>query len=90
MKHIWKFNLKAALGEPDPVYHHMPKNGRIIHVHTQDDVPCIWVEFDEGDEFVDRGFCIAGTGWVTSSNTTTYVGTTHQGPFVWHIYEVMS
>ena len=88
-KHIYKFNLVEAMGNEEGATYVMAKHGRIIHVHSQNEQPCIWVEFEDDDEFVDRTFVVAGTGWFVK-NDLAYVGTVHLKPFVWHIYEVMS
>jgi hypothetical protein len=47
-----------------------------------------WAETPGGDFTVTRRFRVIGTGF-DIPNPGTYLGTVFDGPFVWHVYEVI-
>jgi hypothetical protein len=70
----------------------MPGEARIVHVHNQGGYPTLWAEVpvEAHPVYEDRTFRVYGTGWdIDDDQQQTYVGTVHDGGFVWHIYEVM-
>lgn len=64
----------------------MPKGALISHVHWQG-CPTMWAEVETDNEKVERVFVVRGTGFQVDP-PEAYVGTCHQPPFVWHIFEV--
>lgn len=85
MKTIYKYHLVVGANQ----HITMPKGSRILHVHTQETVPTLWVECAEGDDgpVEDRVFHVIGTGGQVPEEPMTYLGTTHCNGFVWHVYE---
>lgn len=84
---IWKFPIDLA----DTITVPMPEGAKVLHVGTQQDwvhPTCLWAEVDPDAPMVDRLFTFRGTGW-TLGDVGRYVGTVHNDPFVWHIYEAL-
>lgn len=66
---------------------HLSPNAKIRHFGMQGSSPTLWIEVDNGMLFEKRYFKIFGTGHELK-NVIDFVGTTFDGPFVWHCYEV--
>lgn len=72
-----------------------PHNAKFLHVGLDPNCePCIWaeVEISKSDVVVipgytDHRFYIIGTGHPIPPGIEKYIGTIHQGPFIWHVYE---
>jgi len=85
MKHVYKYPLS-----PDTTRLELPYTSKPIHVGLDSKgVPSIWIEspakaFPPGLE--TRTFTIFGTGWHISGDYT-HIGTFHQDPYIWHVYE---
>ena len=81
---IWKFAFKVD----DEVAIEMPTDARIIHVETQNGIPCMWAIVDPKAALSTYKFRIFGTGQPLPDRTHTYIGTfqTHGGRFVWHVF----
>ena len=83
---IWKFPLKITdyqeIRAPSP---------KILHVATQHDEPCLWVEVTPGCAPRTIGIYIHGTGHILSEDCGDYIGTvlTHHDALVWHVYEAI-
>lgn len=68
----------------------MPVNSTVLHFDTQAGVPTIWVETDAyPSQRERRNFVIIGMGMVVPEGGV-HRGTTLDGAFVWHLYEVLS
>lgn len=63
----------------------IPVGSIIRHVGRQDFI-CLWVEVDSDAAQVERSFRVFGTGQQIPDGFV-YVGTAHDDPFVWHVYE---
>lgn len=84
MKTIWKFPLRLAGVQTI----NMPDCAKVRHVAVQHILgPQLWAEVDPTAKTEPRNFAIHGTGQPIADNEQ-YVGTFHQGEFVWHVYEV--
>ena len=89
MRAIHKFLL-----EPNTSSVYMPQGAAILHVHMQGGMPAIWALVDvDSKPYKLRHFHIAGTGQpipeeIDELMTPLYIGTVHQEPFVWHVFEV--
>lgn len=85
---IWKFPLEVK-GKPSVV--EMPVSAHVIHVAMQQGVLCLWAEvaqYPNGNKTEMREFFTIGTGWeFTKEHVGEYIGTVHNGLYVWHIYE---
>lgn len=80
-KKIYKFALATSATTIQ-----IPYSGRILFFQCQFGIPCVWVEFNDGDQFEKtERLHVVPTGMPFES-TWLYVGTTLDGPFVWHLY----
>lgn len=84
MRTIWKHALQFTDG---PQVVTAPANWRVLHVADQHGQPTLWLEVDT-DALGQwaRPFHVIGTGHPVPAGGT-YVGSSHSGPFVWHVYE---
>jgi len=86
---IWKFRIMGRNGvQADRVG--MPVGAIVRHVGTQDGEVFVWAEVDDSAPPTDREFVVHGTGHPINAAATTYVGSTFDGPSVWHVYEATS
>lgn len=82
-KTIWKYQLSLskntftmdALGEP-------------CRVAMQDGIVTMWAIVNPKAPQVERNFFCSGTGHDVS-DTAKYVGSATDGPFEWHVWELM-
>jgi hypothetical protein len=61
-----------------------------LHVGMQNEVLCLWAAVDPTSATIKRTFAIVGTGWPLVrhlGNNARYIGTVHDKPFVWHVFE---
>jgi len=84
MKQIWKAWLTSG-----PCVIQMPAGAMILHVASQQGIPCVWFLVDPVKPSVPRTFNTYGTGQNMPDDPGTYLGTlfTLDGTFVYHIYE---
>lgn len=84
---VWKFSLQRIIG---PQKLEMPEAAAILHASMQNGTPCIWAIVNPNAPKVDRHFVVKGTGHsLEGVGYGSYVGTVFDGPFVWHIFEVL-
>lgn len=92
MSAMWKFPLNLHLQEFTLNLHlqefKMPKDAEVAYFDFQDAAPCIWAIVDPMREKETRRFQIFGTGHDLPEHAC-YVGTAQQGPFVWHLFELL-
>jgi hypothetical protein len=82
---VWKYTVPIADAVASLV---MPALAQIVRVGTQEPGQVtFWAEVSPDGPTVLRGFRVYGTGH-TIAPGDEYVGTTFEGPFVWHLYEV--
>lgn len=89
MRTIYKFPIPMDRFELD-----LPMNHEVVHVGEQGNKPMMWVELDAMAERVPTMFQVVGTGWdmgarIDKNELSWHVGTWVQGPWVWHLYEVV-
>ena len=87
MKRIFKYQLDII----DNQIIKLPKGGKILSVHNQNETICIWAEIDDEEkETVGVEVVIVGTGNpMILLGGETFLGTVlhgYQSKFVWHIY----
>lgn len=82
-KQVWKYTIPG-----EPLRFAIPKGAKLLHVHAQDEGTCLWAEVDPDAEREWRSFGITATGRDIPS-PSVYVGTAHEEPFVWHVYEIL-
>ncbi len=63
----------------------MPRGGKPLHVAMQSGLPCLWALVDADNASESRCFTVVGTGHPVPDGE--YVATTHDGPFVWHVFD---
>lgn len=64
----------------------MPYGANIVHVHEQDNRPCLWAEVNTSSPIIERTFCVVATGEDVPMGAR-HVGTIHIDWTVWHVYE---
>lgn len=81
---VYKYPLTLSANEQQIS---MPFGGQILHVHEQNGVPTLWVLVRPQRTEEIRRFYLYGTG-DPIAHGHVYVGSVHDGPYVWHIFEV--
>ena len=83
MKAVWKY-LLTTTGYQEL---ELPANAKLLTVHAQDEMPCLWVLVDPDERKVTQGIWIVGTGELANIEGD-YVGTFHlvAGAFVFHVF----
>ena len=80
---IWKFQLTADVIP-------MPMDAEVCTFEFQHGIPCIWAIVDPDILSTPRKFKIVGTGHeIPGPDECCYVGTTQDGDFVWHLFELL-
>ena len=83
MKRIYKYEFKEGSVE-------MPIGAKILTIEDQDGRLHIWAIVDTDAESEFRYFAIVGTGQdFPEADDYTYINTIQDGPFVWHIFELI-
>ena len=83
MQTIWKFPLEIT----DIQHVKMPKGAKILSVRDQGGIPMLWAMVNPEAEVENREIHIVGTGHMRDMYELTYIGTTVNDIFVWHIFE---
>jgi len=82
MKRIYKYKLENSV--------EMPIGAKILSIQMQNNRPYIWALVDTDVECEFRHFEIIGTGHnFPEADNFTYINTFQDGPFVWHIFELI-
>lgn len=84
-RRIWKFTIPPDYASL-PIT--VPAGAHIIHTGAQNGVPTLWCEVDPSGPLEDRYFFVYGTGQDLPPRSL-HIGTYFDGPFVWHIYEIL-
>lgn len=66
----------------------VPSIANIVHVAMQHGKVTFWAVVETESEPIVRRFMIAGTGWELPAGVK-YIGTAYDGPFVWHLMELV-
>ena len=79
---------KYALRITDEQALMLPRGAVPLATDMQRDVLCLWVMVDTEQPAVMRRVFVAGTGNPLPDEivATRYVGSTQDGPFVWHVF----
>ena len=88
MKVIYKYELDTT----DINVVEMPKGGEILCVHTQNDIPYIWVLVDPNETQMNRIIETFGTGHpINENDKRRYIGTYQQynGQLMFHCFELL-
>jgi hypothetical protein len=86
MKTIWKY----PVGFYGPNHISLPADAKILHVDRRDHIShavAFWAEVNPSIPSEIRSFQVVGTGHQISPNME-HIGTTIDGSYVWHLYEV--
>jgi hypothetical protein len=84
MRTIYKYRLPA-----EAVTIPLPEGAFIISVHMQEGDPHIWADVDTSKPLQQRRFRVFGTGHPLPAGDLHFIGTLLDGPFVWHVVEVL-
>lgn len=79
MKKVYKYEISKEAME-------LPKGAQVLSFQDQRGTLCLWASVDPEAPIQTRQFHVVGTGHNVDPKWT-YVGTTQQGPFVWHLFE---
>ena len=85
IKQIWKFKVENVI--------EMPKGAEILFVQIQNRQmfnACIWAKVNPENELEKRKFVVIGTGHSFDDTNMNYIGTYQDGPFVWHLFEIVN
>ncbi len=86
MSHIiYKYTLEIAGIQTLQV----PAGARLLTAQMQGDALRLWAIVNPDNPPEHRTFLISGTGNPFPEGTAAYIATVQQGPFVWHIFEVL-
>lgn len=86
MKTIFKYPIEIT----DIQTVKLPKGAVIRNAHMQNGSLYLWVEVDPHAPKEDRRIEVFGTGHHLHEDmgiSREYIGTVHDSPFVWHVYE---
>lgn len=65
----------------------MPSGAKVIHVGLDGEkLPCAWAEVDTNLALEPVGIFITGTGQALPARENDYIGSIHQGVYVWHVF----
>jgi hypothetical protein len=67
----------------------MPIGAEILTVQLQHGTPWIWALVDRNNQLEERNFDIRGTGYEIEDINSKYIATYQEGPFVWHVFEIL-
>jgi hypothetical protein len=84
IKQIWKYKLDGVISSIE-----IPLDGKVLTVQIQNEVPHIWVLVNPENQVETRGFRVVGTGHPFDDTDSKYIGTFQDGPFVWHLFEMV-
>lgn len=88
---VWKTQIDLdRLDTRDRVKILLPAGAKIVHVAPVENAHLIefWMRVDPEAPMESREFRVAGTGHPLVVNEH-YLGTSHAGPLVWHLFEVL-
>lgn len=80
---VWKFRL----GRQGRTEIEMPGSAKVVEVAAQNGHFTLWAVVVPGEKPQTRIFYVVGTGRPVSPNAHTYLGTLHDDPFVFHVFE---
>lgn len=89
-RQVWRFEVNIGRHEALPI----PIGARPIHVGMQRQWPKppkvvnVWFEVNPAADRKLRTFVVHGTGHPIEEGDV-HIGTTQDGEFVWHLYEVL-
>lgn len=84
---IWKMTF-----DTDTLHTTLPAGAKILHVNTQKENICMWVEVDDEAPAEKRSFKIIGTGHTVPPGPRKYLGTGKfkNDTFIFHVYELLN
>lgn len=83
MKTIYKYVLEVT----DEQFVKMPQGAKILTIQPQNGQLCMWAEVDTDAPIGERVIWCYGTGHSIPGWLDAYIGTFHNGLFVWHFYD---
>ena len=83
MNTIYKYPIRS-----DQNMYEFPVGATFLHVAFQGDTLCLWALVDSNVSTLEtRCISVFGTGHEIPDEATRYLGTAHQPPYVWHVWE---
>lgn len=84
---VWKLTF-----DNDALRTTLPAGAEILHVNTQKENICMWVEVDSEAPVKTRTFKIIGTGHKVPPGPRKYLGTVklQNDTFIFHVYELLN
>lgn len=69
----------------------LPLGAEVLYAGAQAGEFYIWALVDLSEtEMVERSFAVWGTGWeIEEYPNVDFISTVFEGPFVWHIFEIL-
>lgn len=84
MRVVWKYELTDM--SQDVL---MPEGADIVRFAFQVTTACAWAIVDPSRPKKARRLAVFGTGHDAIPDAAVYLGTAQQGPFVWHLFELV-
>jgi len=67
----------------------MVRSAQIVHFAVQGNKPTIWALVNAEETFTERRyFRFVGTERPITDEPLSYIGTTEDGSFIWHLFEI--
>ena len=88
MNRVYKYTLGRP--SPEPISVCMPSSAHPLHFGKQEGSEdyLLWADVEDQDTFmINHTFWFVGTGWERPDDPMFYVGTTFEGPCVWHLFK---
>lgn len=87
MKVVYKYEIGDLKGDKKIS---LPVGAKVVAAGLQRGTFFIWAIVDtEAPYTEERRFAVIGTGWEIQHECWQYIGIIHDGPFVWHVMEVL-
>jgi hypothetical protein len=86
MKTVYKYELQQI---DDYIGLELPEGAQILHFGIQNNRLMIWALVESDNPNKRRIFRMAGTGHSIIEKNPLHIGTVFDGPFVWHLFEVV-
>ena len=88
MRTVYKYPLEWPMAS-DEFTMSFPEGAELLHFDMQGRAPTIWALVDPDKPVARRTFRLAGTGHPIEAEEMAHVGTCMDGPFVWHLFELV-
>jgi hypothetical protein len=82
---VWKYPLTVR----DEQFIEMPQSSRVLHIDTQNGVPCLWALVDDQRPKLRRRVLMYGTGHPITGPVADHLGSflLDSGALVFHVFD---